>query len=182
MGGSGVRRACSTLRPRQILSALLSAPGRGNWGKKQRPVRRDSILPEGFRATLIVLDEITIVQLMRQVSGRKDVIQKKVRRAAKSALREFRPKPGQETPLTNMQEAFIAWNAERLSMTPSDARDRLLTSMAPFDGGHKGKEFRQFCGLAHNVFLPFFSDQEDEIFESYNFHGPLHFLRNACLQ
>jgi SAM-dependent methyltransferase len=78
--------------------------------------------------------------------------------------------------LTRTQQLFVEWNAERLGITPAASRARYAASWAAFRDGHGGRPFRKFNEKAHEVFGVFFSDREQEVFETYRFHGPMHFL------
>lgn len=80
-------------------------------------------------------------------------------------------------PLNRWQEAFIRWNAHRLSISEEDSRARYLASAAAIEGGHAGREFRRYCETAHEVFRVLWSDAPDEVLEAYRFHAPMHFLR-----
>jgi SAM-dependent methyltransferase len=79
--------------------------------------------------------------------------------------------------LNRMQEFFIEWNAERLSTSAAESRARYIASCQRLPGGHGGVDYRHFAVLAHDVFEVFHGDSQAEVFETYRFHGALHFLR-----
>ena len=79
--------------------------------------------------------------------------------------------------LNRTQEMFCTWNAERLGISVSESRDRYTRSLSVLHFGHRGKDYRYFADIAHEVFIPFYDDNEREIFDTYAFHGPLHMLR-----
>lgn len=79
--------------------------------------------------------------------------------------------------LTNTQTMFLRWNAQRLNVSLEDSQSRYFRSWSEIYGGHKGSDYRQFNNLSHGVFQVFFCDSESEIYKSYEFHGPMHFLR-----
>jgi hypothetical protein len=78
--------------------------------------------------------------------------------------------------LTGTQEAFLEWNAERLGISLEESKRRYAASAAVLPGGHGGSEFGKFNGVAHEVFRVFFEDSETEVFDTYRYHGPMHFL------
>jgi 2-polyprenyl-3-methyl-5-hydroxy-6-metoxy-1,4-benzoquinol methylase len=75
------------------------------------------------------------------------------------------------------QKRFIEWNAERLNIDFNESRDRYIKSMASLFNGHGGAKFNEFSSVSHEVFLPFFSDNKEEIYDTYSFYGYLYFLR-----
>jgi SAM-dependent methyltransferase len=79
--------------------------------------------------------------------------------------------------LSKTQELFCQWNAERLNISIEQSRARYLKSLKATRNGHGGARFRDFCDLSHEIFIPFFDDNEKEVFDTYSFHGYLHFLR-----
>ena len=97
------------------------------------------------------------------------------RRARRKLGRRGRHEPA--PPLTRTQEAFVAWVSERLGIPEAAARERLAVSQSRFRGGHGGADYRAFCDLSYDVFLPLHSDDEREIFESYAHHAEMHLLR-----
>lgn len=97
--------------------------------------------------------------------------------ALKTARREFQSELRPPATLNPLQEHFVEWNAERLGIAIEQSRERMNASVRSFPEGHWGQEFRQFCGLSHIVYLPFASDDESELFRSYDFHSEMHFLR-----
>lgn len=82
-----------------------------------------------------------------------------------------------EPRLNELQKEFITWNSERLGVSLETAEQRFLTSQAAFADGHRGAKFRRFCGSSYKAFLPFYSDEQGELEESYKFFSLLHFLR-----
>lgn len=53
---------------------------------------------------------------------------------------------------------------------------RYAASQAVFPGGHIGRSFDKFNGEMHALFRVFFEDSPAEVFDTYRFLGPLHFL------
>jgi len=78
--------------------------------------------------------------------------------------------------MTRTQEAFLRWNAERLGISLEESKRRYAASWAVLPEGHSGSEFGKFNGAAHEVFRVFYDDTPTEIFETYRYHGPMHFL------
>ena len=78
--------------------------------------------------------------------------------------------------MTRTQELFLQWNAERLGITLEESKRRYTASRAVLPEGHSGREFGKFNGVAHEVFRVFFDDNAAEVFETYRYHGPMHFL------
>ena len=78
--------------------------------------------------------------------------------------------------MTRTQEAFVQWNAERLGIPIEESMRRYAASSAVLPGGHGGGEFGKFNGIAHEVFRVFFEDSATEVFDTYRYHGPMHFL------
>jgi 2-polyprenyl-3-methyl-5-hydroxy-6-metoxy-1,4-benzoquinol methylase len=79
--------------------------------------------------------------------------------------------------LNRTQQMFIQWNAERLSIPTAESRARYIASLRTLPGGHRGIDYREFSVLSHEIFRAFHSDSPAEVFEAYQFHGALHFLR-----
>ena len=79
--------------------------------------------------------------------------------------------------LTHTQQMFLHWNAERLNLSFEESQNRYFTSWSGIRGGHKGLDYRKFNDLSYSIFQVFFSDTESEIYKSYEFYGPMHFLR-----
>ena len=79
--------------------------------------------------------------------------------------------------LNDTQRAFIAWNAERLGITEDEARRRYFASWQALDFGHEGGRFRRFGDIMHSLYGVFFDDSPDELYEAYQFHARMHFLR-----
>jgi 2-polyprenyl-3-methyl-5-hydroxy-6-metoxy-1,4-benzoquinol methylase len=78
--------------------------------------------------------------------------------------------------LTRTQEMFLQWNADRLGISLEESARRYAASWAVLPGGHSGRAFGRFNGTAHEVFRVFFDDNATEIFDTYRYHGPMHFL------
>lgn len=78
--------------------------------------------------------------------------------------------------MTRTQEMFLQWNADRLGISLEDSKRRYAASWAVFPGGHVGRAFDKFNGEAHSLFRVFFDDTPAEVFATYRFLGPLHFL------
>lgn len=75
------------------------------------------------------------------------------------------------------QEMFCQWNAERLGITLQESRERLLASRKAIPGGHGGKQYRTFCETSYQLFRVFIDDSAREVYDAYQFHAPMHFLR-----
>ena len=43
--------------------------------------------------------------------------------------------------------------------------------------GHSGQEFRSYCDLSYGLFQVFHNDSESEVYDAYELHGLMHFLR-----
>jgi cyclopropane fatty-acyl-phospholipid synthase-like methyltransferase len=71
---------------------------------------------------------------------------------------------------------FLQWNADRLGISLEESARRYAASWAVLPGGHSGRAFGRFNGTAHEVFRVFFDDNATEIFDTYRYHGPMHFL------
>lgn len=78
--------------------------------------------------------------------------------------------------MTQTQEMFLQWNAERLRISLEESKRRYAVSSAVFPGGHLGRAFDRFNGESHSAFRVFFDDTPAEVFDTYQFLGPLHFL------
>lgn len=85
-----------------------------------------------------------------------------------------REKLGQLNP---WQEGFCDWNAKRLGISSEESRLRFRQSWDAIPKGHAGAEFRRFCDTSHQVYSVFFDDRPREIYDAYQFHGLMHFLR-----
>ena len=79
--------------------------------------------------------------------------------------------------LTNTQELFVRWNAERLDIPEQESRDRYYASWSAISGGHGGLGYRSFNDLSYKLFQVLYSDNDDEIYTAYERHSPMHFLR-----
>lgn len=79
--------------------------------------------------------------------------------------------------LTETQQLFLEWNAERLQISLEESRVRFLKSWAALRNGHAGTDFRRFCDLSYSIYSVFYEDSPSEVFDSYRFHRPMHFLR-----
>ncbi len=78
--------------------------------------------------------------------------------------------------MTQTQEMFLLWNAERLGISLEESKRRYAASWDVFSGGHLGRPFDRFNGDMHALFRVFFDDSPSEVMETYRFLGPLHFL------
>jgi hypothetical protein len=78
--------------------------------------------------------------------------------------------------MTRTQEAFLLWNSERLGISLEESKKRYAASWAVLPEGHSGREFGKFTGVAHEIFRVFYEDTAKEAFETYSYHGPMHFL------
>jgi Methyltransferase domain len=78
--------------------------------------------------------------------------------------------------MTRTQELFLQWNAERLGISLEESKRRYLASWAVLPEGHSGRAFGKFNGVAHEVFRVFFEDDAKSVFDTYRYHGPMHFL------
>src|SRR5258705_9104857 len=81
------------------------------------------------------------------------------------------------TSLNPWQEAFCEWTAERLGISPTESLERFRISWAAVKGGHGGHHFKLFCELDHDLCRVFHGNAPREIFQAYQAHAPLHFLR-----
>ncbi|EDP65376.1 hypothetical protein BAL199_11986 [alpha proteobacterium BAL199] len=79
--------------------------------------------------------------------------------------------------LTRTQVSFIAWNAERLHISREESRVRYFRSWTTYPGGHAGDAFRALGERMHRTLDVLFGDGPDEVFDAYDLHGPMHFLR-----
>ena len=86
-------------------------------------------------------------------------------------------KPKPLTTLNTFQIWFCQWNAERMSITVEESTRRYRKSWDTFPAGHIGKGFRDFNDVCYDLYLPFYADTPDQLFDSYAFYGPMHFLR-----
>ena len=94
--------------------------------------------------------------------------------------RTWRPPWGTGTApsrLTRTQELFCLWNAERLRISPAESQRRYVDSWKSIRGGHKGDEFVWFSNLSYQIFRVLYADLPGELIATYQFYGPLHFLR-----
>jgi cyclopropane fatty-acyl-phospholipid synthase-like methyltransferase len=71
---------------------------------------------------------------------------------------------------------FLEWNAERLGIPLAESTRRYRSSLAVLPGGHTGRAFGKFNGVAHEIFRVFFDNRPQEMFDTYKYHGPMHFL------
>lgn len=79
--------------------------------------------------------------------------------------------------LSELQELFCAWNAERLGISIEESLARYERSWQSISGGHKGDRYREFGELSHKIYRVFFDDNEKEIFDACKAHEYLHLLR-----
>jgi SAM-dependent methyltransferase len=78
--------------------------------------------------------------------------------------------------MTRTQQLFIEWNAERLGISLEESRRRYAASRAALRGGHAGRAFRKFNETAHEIARVFYDDRAAEIYDTYRYHAPMHFL------
>jgi 2-polyprenyl-3-methyl-5-hydroxy-6-metoxy-1,4-benzoquinol methylase len=78
---------------------------------------------------------------------------------------------------TETQRMFLRWNADRLGITINESQQRFAKSWESFPGGHAGKAFRDFNDTAYKLYQVFHNDTASEVFEAYQLHAPMHFLR-----
>lgn len=79
--------------------------------------------------------------------------------------------------LTRTQHNFVAWNAERLGISLDRSYQRYFRSNNAVPSGLIGPEFRRLGNQMHELFSVLTDDSETEVFESYQFHARMHFLR-----
>ena len=79
--------------------------------------------------------------------------------------------------LSLTQRHFVQWNAARLEISEAESFERLKHSWNTIDGGYGGDRFRNFNVTCHDVFQVLYGDNEDELFDSYEYFAPLHMLR-----
>lgn len=79
--------------------------------------------------------------------------------------------------LSRTQLRFCEWNARRLGISEERAISILSESTSALPGGHEGRAFRQYCSVSYQLYRPFADDSEDRVFDAYQFHGHMHFLR-----
>ena len=79
--------------------------------------------------------------------------------------------------LDEMQQMFCAWNAERLGIDAEESRRRYEKSWNAVKGGHRGKEYRDFGVVSHEISSVFWNDSKKEAFEAYKMHEYTHLLR-----
>jgi hypothetical protein len=79
--------------------------------------------------------------------------------------------------LSQTQEMFIAWNAQRLNISADESKARYFTSWSALRNGHAGREYRAFNDLSYQLFQVFSNDAPTEVYAAYAMHAPMHFLR-----
>ena len=79
--------------------------------------------------------------------------------------------------LTDTQKSFVVWNSKRLGISQEESQKRYLSSWSSINKGHSGSAYRLFCDLSYNLFNVFYSDIGDELYEAYERHSHMHFLR-----
>jgi SAM-dependent methyltransferase len=79
--------------------------------------------------------------------------------------------------LNRWQEGFCTWNAERLSISIDESKLRYQRSWNSIKNGHAGAEYRDFCELSQSIYSVFFDDNQNEVYDAYQSHSFLHFLR-----
>ena len=112
------------------------------------------------------------MQILRRLFSRK------ARKAAALAGSGLVPSaPDQHaTCLTRTQQFFLQWNAERLGISLEESQRRYKASLGVLPKGHGGRAFKKFNGIAHDLLRVFYDDSAAEVFDTYRYHGPLHFL------
>ena len=79
--------------------------------------------------------------------------------------------------LTPTQESFCLWNAERLGISIDESRRRFARSWSALPNGHRGVEYSFFANLSYRLYEVFSNDSESEVYQAYQNHALLHFLR-----
>ena len=79
--------------------------------------------------------------------------------------------------LTQTQEMFIEWNAQRLNISVEASKTRYFVSWSALHNGHGGSEFRALNDLSYALFQVFSNDSAAEVYAAYALHAPMHFLR-----
>ena len=79
--------------------------------------------------------------------------------------------------LNMWQEAFCRWTAERSGIDVDVSYERFNASWAALKGGHRGRQFKLYCELHHDLLRPFVDNRPEEIRQAYVTHSHLHFLR-----
>jgi hypothetical protein len=116
-------------------------------------------------------------KISRGISGRVFNWRKKLLRRLVVGPAGRSPLAEPEEPFNRTQELFISWNAERLGISQEDSRRRYLQSWNVVDGGHRGAGFEIFMYLNQEIFSVFFGNSDEELFETYRFHGYRDLLR-----
>jgi hypothetical protein len=93
-----------------------------------------------------------------------------------TALARSRPADHSISEPTRTQEYFVAWNAERLGITPEESRARYLQSWNAVPKGHGGRSFEEFHGRCYDLFRVFADDSAKEVMAAYKMHEHVHFL------
>ena len=75
--------------------------------------------------------------------------------------------------LTETQEFFCEWNAERLGISIEESRKRYIGSLGSLPGGHRGLAYKQFMYLSYSLYQVLIGNTSGELMESYRFHAPL---------
>ena len=75
------------------------------------------------------------------------------------------------------QEAFCEWNAQRLTISVAESRERFGRSWAALAGGHRGRSFKIHSEVHRELCLPFWDNSSGELQLAYAAHEPLQFLR-----
>lgn len=79
--------------------------------------------------------------------------------------------------LSQLQEMFCSWNAERLGISEAESRQRYERSWNVLAGGHRGPAYREFGAVSHDIYSVFWNDCENEMFAACKMHEYLHLLR-----
>lgn len=83
--------------------------------------------------------------------------------------------------LNRTQRLFVRWNAARLGISEQDSLRRYHYSWQAVADGHQGARFELFMYLNQEIFSVFFGNREEELFETYRFHGYRDLLRKLVM-
>src|SRR5436190_15249911 len=76
------------------------------------------------------------------------------------------------------EEAFVEFIARRRNIDLERARELVTNARRQFPLGWTGNAYRRFTDQALETFRPLYDDSTDpEVIATYQFHGPLDFLR-----
>ncbi len=79
--------------------------------------------------------------------------------------------------LTDTQNSFLVWNAQRLGISLEESKERYFLSWRSIVGGHAGPAYRMYADLSYSFFNVFYNDNGDEVYTAYERHSYMHFLR-----